>query len=98
MIPYILAPDARRDVLEILAYIAAENAAAADRVRERLFETFEKLSKRPALGHRRPDLTDLRVRFWTVLGRYAVVYRGEEAPIEILRVLGPGRDISGLLR
>lgn len=98
MIDYVLAPDARQDVLEILAYIAAHNAAAADRVRERLFDAFEKLSKRPALGHRRPDLTDHRVRFWTVLGRYSVVYRGEQAPIEIMRVLGRGRDIAGLLR
>jgi toxin ParE1/3/4 len=98
VIDYILAPDARRDVLEILTYIAADNTTAADRVRERLFESFEKLAKRPALGHRRPDLASDQVRFWTVQGRYAVVYRGEQAPIEILRVLGPGRDVASLLR
>jgi len=50
------------------------------------------------MGHRRDDLTDRPVRFWTVMGRYTIIYRGDEPPIEILHVVGPGRDIARLLQ
>jgi plasmid stabilization system protein ParE len=98
MTGYVLTRNAEADVLEIFRYIADDGPSAAIRVRDRLFEAFERLAKRPALGHARPDLTDKPPRFWTVQTRHTVVYRGEQPPIEILRVLGPGRDAAALLR
>jgi len=50
------------------------------------------------MGHRREDLTDRPLRFFTVMGRYTLIYRGEESPIEFIHVVGPGRDIASLLR
>ena len=97
MTSYVPSPEARRDILEIVVFIAADNGSAVLRVRDRLFEAFEKLSARPALGHARLDLTDKPVRFWTVASRCLVVYRADRAPVEIVRVLGPGRDVAATL-
>jgi plasmid stabilization system protein ParE len=51
----------------------------------------------PGLGHRREDLTDRPLRFWTV-DAYLVIYRAERTPIEIVAVTRGGRDIPRLLR
>lgn len=62
-----------------------------------MLDAFERLAKRPGLGHRRIDLTPLPSPFYTVVGRYLVAYRGT-GPIEIVRVFGPGRNVARLLR
>lgn len=97
MTPYILAPDALQDLQELWDSIAIENLDAADRVIDTLFAAFEQLAVMPGLGHRREDLTDRPLRFWTV-GAYLVVYRAERTPIEIVAVTRGGRDIPRLLR
>ena len=66
MTSYILAPEALQDLQELWDYIAAENLDAADRVMDTLFAAFERLATMPGLGHRREDLTDRHLRFWTV--------------------------------
>ena len=57
-----------------------------------LFAAFERLAALPGLGHRREDLTDRPLRFWTVEA-YLVIYRAERTPIEIVAVTRGGRDI-----
>ena len=79
-------------------YIAASDPDAADRARDGIFNGCEQLARRPGLGHRRPDLTKLPLRFRTVLRRYLIAYRGDAPLIEIVRVFGPGRDVAKLLR
>jgi plasmid stabilization system protein ParE len=96
MTGYTLAPAARQDVLEITSFVAEESPGAAARLGEELLRAFALLAERPGLGHRRADLTAQAVRFWTVLGRYMVVYQ-EAEPVAILRVLSGYRDITGLL-
>lgn len=96
MTGYALTPAARDDILDITSYIAAEDFGAAARVRDELFKAFELLAERPGLGHRRPDLTRLPVRFWPVMARYMVVYR-EADPVQVLRVLSGYRDIAAIL-
>ena len=76
MTPYILAPEALQDLQELWDYIATENLDAADRVIDTLFAAFERLAAMPGLGHRREDLTDRPLRFWTV-DAYLVIYRAE---------------------
>jgi hypothetical protein len=49
------------------------------------------------MGHIRLDLTRRPVKFWTVIGRYMIVYRKRGASIEIVRVLGPGRDMKAAI-
>jgi len=97
MTSYILAPEALQDLQELWDYIATENLDAADHVIDTLFAAFERLAAMPGLGHRREDLTDRPLRFWTV-GTYLVIYRAERTPIEIVAVTRDGRDIPRLLR
>ena len=97
MTSYILAPEALQDLQELWDYIATENLDAADRVIDTLFVAFERLAAMPGLGHRREDLTDRPLRFWTV-DAYLVIYRAERTPIEIVAVTRGGRDIPHFLR
>ena len=97
MTAYILAPEALQDLQDIWDYIATENLDAADRVIDTLFAAFEQLAALPGLGHRREDLTNRPLRFWTVEA-YLVIYRAERTPIEIVAVTHGGRDIPRLLR
>ena len=97
MTAYILAPEALQDLQDIWDYIAAENLDAADRVIDTLFAAFEQLAALPGLGHRREDLTNRPLRFWTVEA-YLVIYRAEQTPIEIVAVTRGGWDIPRLLR
>jgi plasmid stabilization system protein ParE len=74
MTSYILAPEALQDLQELWDYIATENLDTTDRVIDTLFAAFERLAAMPGLGHRREDLTDRLLRFWTV-DAYLVIYR-----------------------
>lgn len=92
---YRLAPAAENDLALIFDYIAQRNPDAADRLMDAMVQAFDRLADHPKLGHRRTDLTDLPVRFWTVR-EYMIVHRGEEH-IEILRVLHGRRDVAAEL-
>ena len=97
MTSYILAPEACRISRNSGTILPTENLDAADRVIDTLFAAFERLAAMPGLGHRREDLTDRPLRFWTV-DAYLVIYRAEQTPIEIVAVTRGGRDIPRLLR
>ena len=98
MTDYTLSLAARQDILDIVGYIAAHDVDAAAKVRSALLAAFDRLARRPALGHARPDLTKLPLRFLNVIRRYSVAYREHDGSVEIVRVFGPGRDIASLLR
>ena len=95
---YRISEIALQEIEEIVDYIAMSDPDAADRVRDGIFKGCEQLARHPGLGHRRPDLTQLPLRFRTVLRRYLIAYRGDTPRIEIVRVFGPGRDVAKLLR
>jgi len=92
---YHLAPIAEFDIDDIVTYLAEENANAAQRFLDSLYETMEMLAQNPHMGHIREDLTDKPVKFWTFKWHYLVIYR-PLAPIEIVRVLSGYRDIANL--
>ncbi len=92
---YSVEPAAENDLALIFDYIAQRNPDAADRIMDALVEAFDRLADHPKLGHRRTDLTDLPVRFWSVRD-YLIVYRGERH-VEILRVLHGRRDVAAEL-
>ena len=79
MSEYVLARDADRDLDEIWEYIATDSIDAADRLVAKLFEAFELIARMPTVGHRREDLTEHPVRFWTV-GTYPCSFRDACAP------------------
>ena len=98
MSDFILAPVARDDLREIWDYYASEvqNVDLADRIRDELFAAFDELAKAPGMGHYRNDLVSEPLRFWRVR-EYLVIYRSENRPIEIARVLHGKRDVQALL-
>jgi plasmid stabilization system protein ParE len=69
-------PSAREQFLSALAYIAAENPAAARRVRDRVGKGLTRLAKYPNSGRRIPEFPDLAQRE-LVVAPYRIFYRVE---------------------
>lgn len=97
MSEYVLGSDAVLDLEDIWEYIAADNSEAADRWLAKLFDAFEEIARMPGIGHRRKDLTNYPVLFWTV-GSYQIIYRTKPGqPIEIVAVTHGARDVPRFL-
>jgi len=93
---YSVAPLVLDDLDEIYAYVEdVEDENGADLVIDDLYDAFAKISSSPGMGHRRQDLTDHDVFFWTALKSYAVVYR-KTSPIAIVPVI-PWRRMEPVL-
>ena len=81
---------AEADLLEIRRHIAADDAAAADRLIDRLGRGFLLLARQPGIGVAREDLRpDLRQ---LPVGNYSIFYRCTDGAITIVRVLHGARD------
>jgi len=93
---YYLSPHAENDIDEIITYIAKENPDAAHSFLDAVYETMERLSENPDIGHLREDLTDKPVKFWPFKWHYLIIYN-PVSPIEIIRVLSGYRDIINLM-
>jgi len=63
---FVLHPEAYTDLEEIWDYIAADSLDAADQVREEIYEAIQSLIPFPHIGHHRPDLTALPLKFQSV--------------------------------
>jgi plasmid stabilization system protein ParE len=95
-VSYRLTDDAVEDIEELLAYIAQDSRPAAERVHGHLLAAFRRIGEQPELGHYREDLAAKPLRFWRVHS-YLIVYRPEQRPVQIIRVLSGFRDIPNLL-
>jgi len=94
---YVLADAARTDLLEIWDYLAEHaDLTVADRVVDHLHAAMDKLAETPLIGHRREDLTEQPVRFWSVHS-YLVVYDADATPIAVARVLHASRDLQAII-
>ena len=89
-------PSARRDLQEILEFIALDKPAAALRHVERLEDACLELAKNPELGAARNDILP-RLRVWSV-GNYVIFYRPSDDGVEIIRVVHGARDFNELFR
>lgn len=75
---------ARRDVMEVMHYIALDSARAAEAWLEGLYKRYDLLAQMPNSGRERPDFgADLRS---IPFGNYLIFYRVMESHIEIVRV------------
>ncbi len=93
---YTLTASAEADILDILQFIASRDGAdRALHVYDKLIAAFETLAASPAIGTRKPHLTDSAVRWWPVF-RLLVVYDAERSPIDILRVIHSARDLPAM--
>lgn len=98
MSDYVLGSDAVFDLEDIWDYIATDDVDAADRWIAKLFDAFDALARMAGVGHRREDLTDYSVLFWTV-GAYLIIYRTNPGqPVEIVAVTQGSRDIPSFVR
>ena len=90
---FVLTPQAKSDIFEIWDRIAEDNLTNADKVRDQLFDAFDKLAGMPGIGHHREDLADKRHRFWPVYS-YLVVYREETNPLQIIAIVHGKRELK----
>lgn len=93
---YLLAPEARADLEEIIDQIAEERPNAARRVLAKFRSAMERLAEHPGLGHTREDLADESLSFWAV-HTYLVIYRPGTQPLQIARILHGARDVRSIL-
>jgi len=92
----ILSPHARRDIERIRDYYVEEaGVQVARHVLSQITKALRFLAETPGAGHRRDDLTDEDVRFWSVLS-YLIAYDPTIRPIGVARVLHAARDLETL--
>ena len=72
---YLLTPAAEADLRLHIGAVAGDDPAEAERLLNGFAAAFEQIPKLPALGHKRPDVTDLPVLFWPLRRRWLVAYR-----------------------
>ena len=70
MSDFVLTRAARGDLLKILQYLEGDNPSAVLKVIDALDAAMQLLADNPGVGHLRPDLTPLDVRFWSVSGTW----------------------------
>ncbi|MCB1018980.1 MAG: type II toxin-antitoxin system RelE/ParE family toxin [Bryobacterales bacterium] len=93
---FVLTPEARSDLAEIVSEIADDSPDAAERVRVALFEELRELARFPGIGHYHDELLNREYRFWN-FGSYVVVYVWQAKPIQVIAVVHGARDLSGFL-
>lgn len=85
-------PLAARDLEEIRRHIAEDNPTAARRLVDQLEASCQELAEFPFMGVARPRLAS-NLRMFPA-GNYLIFYEPVEYGIDVIRVLGSGRDIS----
>ena len=69
----------------------------ADSVEQELHVAMVRVGEFPHMGRLREDLADEPLRV-VVVHRFLIIYRAENTPVEIVRVLHGARDVEAVLR
>ncbi|MBF0587733.1 MAG: type II toxin-antitoxin system RelE/ParE family toxin [Magnetococcales bacterium] len=94
-----LSPQARRDLIEIIKWLAERNPDAAYASHNFLDDALGRLGDYPEIGFTREELADPPVQFLSMAGSpYILVYDADERPPLVLRVLHGARDLPELLQ
>jgi toxin ParE1/3/4 len=95
-------PEAKRDLIERMAYLDQINPGLAGRFLAAVETTFSRLAEMPGLGGLCeldiPGCPDLRVFPVKRFAKYLVFYRALPDGIDVIRVLHGAQDIEGILR
>lgn len=91
MTGYDFHPEAEIDLVELWAYIAEDNPAAADKVTGEIIGALEPLVRFPRQGHTRSDLTGRPLRFWRVRD-YLIAYAPDEKPLWVIPIMHGSRS------
>ena len=88
-----------RDLEEIVAYIALDSPADAERVLDRLEQRAATLESSPARGRVVPELARFGMRTWRELlvKPYRLFYRLEGDTVTVLALFDGRRDLEDLL-
>ena len=81
---YSLTLHAQDDIDEVADNI--EDVDEADAWVDAIHDALKDLGQSPGLGHRRSDITDHDVLFWSFRKRWAVIYRAD-TPITVIRIV-----------
>jgi toxin ParE1/3/4 len=98
---YFLDPEAEENLDQIWLFIAEDNPAAATRVVDAAYESFETILSHPHIGKefgsQHPRLRSLRV--WPVesFPQFLIIYRATPDHLQIVRILRDSRDIEAAL-
>jgi plasmid stabilization system protein ParE len=90
---FVLTPQARDDLKEILIDIAEDSPDTAERLRSEFYETLQSLGRSPGMGHYHEELLSRKYRFWNFYS-YVVAYVWETKPIQIISVVHGARDLA----
>lgn len=95
----VLSPQARRDLLDAIRWIAKDNPAAARALRDGVATAAARIGEHGQIGTLRPELADEPYRFFTLTGfPYVIAYNAERRPPLIVRILHGARDLPEVLR
>ena len=88
---------AERDIDEIWEFIARDSYDNADKVDLEIQRAMRLLADFPGIGHRRSDVSNSNLRFWSVY-KYLIVYRVRGRTVTIIRVVHGARNIRRLFK
>jgi toxin ParE1/3/4 len=93
-----ISPVAEQDIAELIAYIGADDIAAAERMAQRVISRIESLSEFPRLGKITPEFESEELRE-LLQAPYRIIYRiyDSETRIRVLRVWHGARSTPHLL-
>ncbi|HPT26617.1 MAG TPA: type II toxin-antitoxin system RelE/ParE family toxin [Bryobacteraceae bacterium] len=90
---FVLTPQARADLGEVLLEIAEDSPDAAERLRIEFYDGLQALGRSPGIGHYHEELLSRRYRFWNFY-RYVVAYAWQTKPIQVICVIHGARDLN----
>ena len=91
--PFVLTPQARDDLREILFTVADDSPRTAERLSQEFFRGLQRLGRSPGVGHYREDLANRHYRFWNFYS-YLICYRWSTKPIQVVAVVHGRRHLS----
>ncbi len=98
MTRYRLSPEAEGDLDEIKHFLVRQGGARLARyVQHEIRDAIRFLAANPGAGHKREDLTDEPMKFWSVFS-YMIAYYPAAKPLDVARVLHASQDLAKLLK
>ena len=91
---YAISREAEADLDAIYDYVLESSGhVAAQGLHDEFLTAFHKVAEHPGFGHRHHEITDSRVRVWSVHS-YLIIYSPESKPLAIARIVHGARDIA----
>lgn len=90
---FVLTPEAKSDLKEILLDIAEDSPDVAQRLRAEFYAALQALGRSPGSGHYHEELLSRKYRFWNFYS-YVIAYVWEARPIQVISVVHGARDLA----